>query len=150
MSIRKNMLMAETLGDLEKVGHAGDDHYWCGCTEFTKREPVLHINLCPFHSGFDQGVRLGYERGLKHANPGVQLRTDDRGGKADLRSEVAWLLWCANEGYLLDSDREDLENHFLFPESRLHGNDLAERPGWLEMADTVIRQLDALYKKEEQ
>lgn len=59
------------------------------------------------------------------------------------RRKIAWLLWCANQGYLLAEDRADLTNHFEEDPSTLHPDDAAELPGWLEMADQVLAGIDS-------
>jgi len=53
------------------------------------------------------------------------------------REGVAWLLWCANHGYLLRSDRTILTSHFGQPAEHIHPDDQAEIPGWLELADDL-------------
>lgn len=55
-----------------------------------------------------------------------------------LRAHVAWLLWCANQGYLNAVDRALTSNMFLEDPAGLHPDDLAERPHWLAMADEVL------------
>lgn len=61
------------------------------------------------------------------------------------REHVAWLLWCANQGYILAEDRAVLgggPDTFL-ADMRQHPDDLAELPGWLDMADSVLAAIDA-------
>jgi hypothetical protein len=61
------------------------------------------------------------------------------------RATVAWLLWCANEGYLLAEDRDILTGPNMFevdPET-LHPDDQRDIPGWLDMADQVLAAIDA-------
>lgn len=60
------------------------------------------------------------------------------------RAHVAWLLWCANQGYLKAEDRAILGgNHFLEDPQTLHQRDRDERPGWLQMADEVLATVRA-------
>lgn len=56
----------------------------------------------------------------------------------NVRTHVAWLLWCANQGYILAEDRALVDNWFLADLETLHPDDLAARPGWLDMADSVL------------
>lgn len=55
-----------------------------------------------------------------------------------MRELVAWLLWCANQGYIKAEDRDILTNWFLDDPTTLHRDDLAQREGWLSMADEVL------------
>jgi hypothetical protein len=59
------------------------------------------------------------------------------------RELIAWLLWCANQGYLHPDDRALLDNHFLPDAGPLHPDDAAEVPHWLEMADQVLAAIQA-------
>jgi hypothetical protein len=59
------------------------------------------------------------------------------------RLHVAWLLWCANQGYILPEDRAVSGNWFLEPLDLQHPDDIEERPGWLDMADSVLAAIDA-------
>jgi hypothetical protein len=59
------------------------------------------------------------------------------------REHVAWLLWCANEGYLTAEDRPARGNWLLEPVESLHVDDAAARPHWLAMADEVLAALSA-------
>ena len=58
----------------------------------------------------------------------------------DLRSRVAWLLWCMDRGYLLAEDREILTGPSIFetPDHLLHPDDLETKPGFLSLADDAI------------
>ena len=56
------------------------------------------------------------------------------------RKVVAWLLWCANQGYLNAEDRAILDNHFL-TDGPHHPDDQVEH--WLAMADEVLAAIDA-------
>ena len=60
---------------------------------------------------------------------------------ADLRTKIAWLLWCANEGYLTEADRAGVSNIFTADPATLHPDDAFSLPKWLGMADAVIRAL---------
>jgi len=62
-----------------------------------------------------------------------------------LRTRIAWLMWCANEGYLTDADRALVSNIFTADPTTLHPDDAFSLPRWLEMADAVIRDLAILY-----
>lgn len=53
---------------------------------------------------------------------------------------IAWLLWCAHQGYLLKEDRAILTNWFLEPPENDHPDD--NREGWLQLADAVIEALE--------
>lgn len=55
-----------------------------------------------------------------------------------LREDVAWLLWCLNQGYVNAADREILDNWLLEDPAQLHPDDAALRPHLLAMADQVI------------
>lgn len=56
---------------------------------------------------------------------------------------MAWLLWCANQGYILAEDRAVLSGDmFLEDPLQLHRDDLKNRPGWLDMADSVLAAID--------
>jgi hypothetical protein len=57
------------------------------------------------------------------------------------RAEVAWILWCASEGYLTGADRAVVENWFLSDPANDHPED--NRGAWLEMADAVLAALQA-------
>lgn len=60
------------------------------------------------------------------------------------RTHVAWLLWCANQGYLKPEDRKILRRPHLFeadPET-LHPIDLSERRVYLQMADEVLAAIE--------
>lgn len=59
------------------------------------------------------------------------------------RELVAWLLWCANQGYVMAEDRAIVPNHFLDDPDTLHPTDRAELLGWLGMADEVIAAIEA-------
>ena len=59
----------------------------------------------------------------------------------DLRTRIAWLLWCANEGYLTEADRAGVSNIFTADPATLHPDDAFSLPKWLGMADAVIREL---------
>lgn len=69
------------------------------------------------------------------------------------RQRVAWLLWCADQGYLLKADRDVLDdaatargesaNLFLQPLDQLHADDLRDREGWLQLADAVIAAIQS-------
>lgn len=61
------------------------------------------------------------------------------------RQHVAWLLWCASQGYVLAEDRAILSrpHQFEADPSTLHPDDRAELPGWLDMADQVLAAIDA-------
>ena len=55
------------------------------------------------------------------------------------REKVAWLLWCANQGYIKAEDRAVLSGGpDTFVADMQHPDDLAELPGWLDMADQVL------------
>ena len=60
---------------------------------------------------------------------------------ADLRDRIAWLLWCANEGYLTDADRAGVSNIFTADPRTLHPDDAFSLPKWRGMADAVIAEL---------
>lgn len=60
---------------------------------------------------------------------------------ADLRTKIAWLLWCANEGYLTEADRAGVSNIFTADPATLHPDDAFSLPKWLGMADALIREL---------
>lgn len=55
-----------------------------------------------------------------------------------MRETVAWLLWCANQGYIKAEDRAVLTNWFLDDHRTLNIDDYESREGWLSMADEVI------------
>lgn len=55
-----------------------------------------------------------------------------------MRETVAWLLWCANQGYIKDEDRAVLTNWFLDDHRTLNIDDYESQAGWLSMADEVI------------
>jgi hypothetical protein len=60
------------------------------------------------------------------------------------REHVAWLLWCANQGYLLAEDRAVLSGGpDTFISDMQHPDDLGQLPGWLDMADQVLAAIDA-------
>jgi hypothetical protein len=61
---------------------------------------------------------------------------------SDLRTRIAWLLWCANQGYILAEDRALVDNIFEADPTTLHSDDQRDVPGWLDMADAVIRELE--------
>ena len=61
-----------------------------------------------------------------------------------LRDRIAWLLWCANEGYLTDDDRAGVSNIFTADPSALHPDDAFSLPHWRGMADAVILELEAV------
>ena len=58
-----------------------------------------------------------------------------------LRTKIAWLLWCANEGYLTEADRAGVSNIFIADPATLHPDDAFSLPKWLGMADAVIAVL---------
>lgn len=61
------------------------------------------------------------------------------------RDHVAWLLWCANQGYLKTEDRDILsgDGSTFTEDMSHHPDDAAELPGWLDMADSVLAAIDA-------
>lgn len=63
--------------------------------------------------------------------------------QAPARAKIAWLLWCANQGYINEEDRAILRspNIFEMDPSALHPDDQNELHGWLDMADKVIAAL---------
>ena len=65
---------------------------------------------------------------------------------SELRDRIAWLLWCANEGYLTADDRAGVSNIFTADPATLHPDDVFSLPKWRGMADAVIADLtDAGY-----
>lgn len=59
------------------------------------------------------------------------------------REHVAWLLWCANQGYILAEDRAVLNGGpETFVADMQHPEDRAKLPGWLDMADQVLAAID--------
>lgn len=68
--------------------------------------------------------------------------SDDRSD----RYEIAWRIWCWQEGYGKAEDREGLVNHMGEPDDQLTENDIKDRDELLLIADEVI----ALAKKEYQ
>lgn len=60
----------------------------------------------------------------------------------DLRTEVAYLLWCMEEGYYTKEDRDVLSGNWLYdPDSRLHPDDIIRRAGLLDTADDFLAAL---------
>lgn len=59
----------------------------------------------------------------------------------NLRDRIAWLMWCANEGYLTDADRAGVSNIFTADPATLHPDDEFSLPRWRGMADAVIEAL---------
>ena len=55
-----------------------------------------------------------------------------------LRDRIAWLMWCANEGYLTDADRAGVSNIFTADPATLHPDDAFSLPRWREMADAIL------------
>lgn len=55
-----------------------------------------------------------------------------------LVERVAYLLWQVNQGYILPEDRAIGTNWFAEPAKQQHPDDQAERPGWIDLAETVI------------
>ena len=62
------------------------------------------------------------------------------------RYEIAWRIWCWQQGYGKAEDREHLVNHMREPDDRLTIHDIQERDELLQIADVVI----ALAKEEYQ
>ena len=58
------------------------------------------------------------------------------------RAHVAWLLWCANQGYINAEDRAVNGNNFVTEMSQ-HPDDRRELPHWLGMADELLAAIDA-------
>ena len=57
----------------------------------------------------------------------------------DLRTEVAYLLWCMEEGYYKQEDRDGLSGNWMYESSyTLHPDDVVRRAGLLEMADALL------------
>lgn len=54
------------------------------------------------------------------------------------RQQVAWLMWCLNQGYTAAEDRAILTNWLEEDPASLHPDDVALRPRLLAMADEVI------------
>lgn len=55
-----------------------------------------------------------------------------------LRYQVAWLMWCLDQGYTTAVDRENIPNWLLEDPASLHPDDIVARPHLLAMADEVI------------
>lgn len=60
------------------------------------------------------------------------------GSGETLRENVAWLMYCLDQGYVNAADREILDNWLLEDVTQLHPDDAARRPHLLAMADEVI------------
>lgn len=60
---------------------------------------------------------------------------------ADVRQQLAWLMWCYAEGYRTSEDRELMEN--WMGEHQDNAEDEATRQTLLAMADEVLAALDA-------
>jgi len=56
----------------------------------------------------------------------------------ELRADVAWLMYCLDQGYANRADRDILTNWLLEDPATLHPDDQALRPHLLAMADEVI------------
>ena len=39
-----------------------------------------------------------------------------------LRAEIGYRMWCLDQGYMSDKDREGCDNWLLLPDSELHGD----------------------------
>ena len=55
------------------------------------------------------------------------------------RHDVAWLIYCWQQGYKKPEDREGLGNWMRDPDSHLTDRDIADRDACLEIADSVIQ-----------
>ena len=62
------------------------------------------------------------------------------------RYEIAWRIWCWQQGYGKAEDREGLSNWMRDPDDHIHETDLRDREDLLQIADEVI----ALAKEEYQ
>ena len=60
-----------------------------------------------------------------------------------LRAEIGYRMWCLDQGYMSDKDREGCDNWLLLPDSELHETDRRAKPEILELADSVIDALAA-------
>lgn len=65
-------------------------------------------------------------------------RTTNRPDVATPVERIAYLLWQVDKGYILAEDRAIGENWFTHPVENLHPDDAEERPGWIDLAETVI------------
>lgn len=54
------------------------------------------------------------------------------------RYEIAWRIWCWQEGYVEKEDREILKNWMRDDDSLLTQNDIASKKALLAIADEVI------------
>ena len=63
----------------------------------------------------------------------------------DRRTEVAYLLWQIDQGYITAEDRAISTNWMHESEDRLHPDDVTSRKAFLEAADTLIEIMDAEY-----
>ena len=66
----------------------------------------------------------------------VRVRTDDA-----TVANLAWLMWCFEEGYTNSADREGMDNHFLDEPDSLHPDDAAEISHRLAAARAVLEVL---------
>lgn len=58
------------------------------------------------------------------------------------RLEMAWLLYCVNEGYN-EADRASMKNWMVDPLSQLHPDDVVTRQTFLDLADDALSMLRA-------
>lgn len=63
----------------------------------------------------------------------------------DRRTEVAYLLWQIDNGYIAAEDRAVGTNWMYDPVDRLHPDDIGAREEFLEAADTLIEIMGAEY-----
>ena len=61
--------------------------------------------------------------------------------RPDVRSHLAWLMWCYQQGYTNPLDREGMTNWLLDDPATLHPDDAALRPRLLAMADEILAAL---------
>lgn len=61
------------------------------------------------------------------------------------RTEVAYLLWQIDQGYVAAEDRALGTNWMYESDEQLHSDDVRSRKHFLEAADTLIQIMDTEY-----
>ena len=59
------------------------------------------------------------------------------------RYEIAWRIWCWQQGYIKEVDRVGLTNWMRDDESQMHPDDIKDRDALLPIADMAIALANA-------